>query len=410
MSRILFELWEGLLIALRAVRGHKLRAVLTTLGIIIGITSVTSMATVIAGLERDFDQEMNDLGTDVIYIDKWPWVTGPNFKWWDVIRRPEITPELADVIEARSRYATAAAPVVETNRNVRRDGVSLSRVNVQASTPDFVRIQAVDLAEGRFYNDLDVRSARLVAVVGHTIAERLFPVESAVGKNIRVGGQRFQVIGVKERKGTSAEGASDDTRVHIPLTTFGNLYGLRDRSVTVQVKLDAEDLDLAKDEVVGILRVARKLDALDPNDFEINEQASIREQLAPIKTAIYGIGIFLTALSLLVGGIGVMNIMFVSVKERTKEIGIRKAIGARRRTIMIQFLIESVFVCLIGGVIGVLISGLIAALISTFLPAYLPPATVALAFGICMFIGLVFGAGPAWTAAKAEPIEALRYE
>ncbi|MEO0477681.1 MAG: FtsX-like permease family protein, partial [Planctomycetota bacterium] len=154
----------------------------------------------------------------------------------------------------------------------------------------------------------------------------------------------------------------------------------------------------------------RKLDALEDDDFEINQAQSVAEALAPVKTAIYGIGIFLTALSLLVGGIGVMNIMFVSVKERTKEIGIRKAIGAKRRTILLQFLVEAVIVCIIGGAIAVVIALLLTAVISSFLPAYLPFSTVMLAFAICVMIGMVFGLAPAWSASKAEPIVALRYE
>jgi putative ABC transport system permease protein len=229
---------------------------------------------------------------------------------------------------------------------------------------------------------------------------------------VRISGHRFQVIGVLTKKGSGAEGgSSEDNQIKIPFEAFQNAFGTRWRDVSINVKtVGVDQLEAAKDEITGIMRVARGLDAKEDNDFEINDQQSLREQLAPIKLAIYGIGIFLTSLSLLVGGIGVMNIMFVSVKERTREIGIRKAVGAKRRAILTQFLIESVFVCLIGGIIGVLISLGITGLIRMLLPAVLPFSTVLLAFLICLMVGVVFGLAPAWTAAKAEPIDALRYE
>jgi len=165
-----------------------------------------------------------------------------------------------------------------------------------------------------------------------------------------------------------------------------------------------------RDEITGVVRTARQIDAMEENNFEINEQESLREQLAPVRLAIYSIGIFLTALALLVGGIGVMNIMFVSVKERTREIGIRKAVGARRSTILLQFLIEAVLVCLMGGLLGVLLSLPIAWAISFVLPASLGLGVILIAFGICVMVGVAFGLAPAWQAAKAHPIEALRYE
>lgn len=406
------EFVEGLRIALRAIGANKLRSILTTLGIVIGITSVTAMATIINGIEQDFEAQMSELGTDVLYIEKWPWARGPGFKWWKYINRPDIRAELADVVVDRSRYAVAAVPVVNTGRAIRYRERTVSGVGIQGSTADYPRVFSVDLSAGRFYNELEVRSARNVCVIGAGIAEELFPIEEPIGKMVRIAGIRYQVIGVLERKGTDAEGqGQSDLLVQIPISSLKNNFGMTKRSASVRVKVISPDaMEDAKDELTGIVRAARRLDAREENDFEINEQQSLREQLAPVKLTIYGIGIFLTALSLLVGGIGVMNIMFVSVKERTREIGIRKAIGAKRRTILVQFMIEAIVVCMIGGLIGVLLALVITALINLLLPAVLPASTVALAFVICILIGVVFGLAPAWTAAKAEPIEALRYE
>ena len=370
------------------------------------------MATVINGVEQNFDEQMSELGADVLYVEKWPWARGPGFKWWNYINRPDIEAELAEVISSRSRFAQAAVPVVNTSRAVRYSDKSLAGVNIQGGTSAYTSVFAVELESGRYFGELDDRGSRNVSVIGAGIADELFPIEEPIGKMIRIAGVRYQVIGVMERKGSGSEGQdSGDLQIHIPFSSFGNNFGMNKRSVSVRVKVaDPEVMEDAKDELTGILRAARKLDAADENDFEINEQQSLRESLAPVKGAIYGIGIFLTALSLLVGGIGVMNIMFVSVKERTREIGIRKAIGAKRRTILTQFLIEAVAVCMIGGVIGVLISLSLTGLINLIFPAFLPTSTVVLAFVICIIIGVVFGLAPAWTAAKAEPIEALRYE
>ncbi|GAB5521071.1 MAG: ABC transporter permease [Rhodothermales bacterium] len=403
---------EGLRIAARAIWSNRLRSILTTLGIIIGIVSVTSMVTVINGVEQDFEQEMSELGADVLYIEKWPWVSGPGFKWWEYVNRPNIREDLAEAINARSRYTLAAVPVAQTSRTLRYSDKNVSGVQVQGSSADYPVVHTVELASGRFYTEIENRNNRYVAVIGAGVAEQLFPIEEPLGKEIRIGGDKFRVIGVKAKKGSGADaGSSQDNQVMIPFNVFKTSYGMRWRSISVQVKVqDAEVMDLAADEITGILRTARKLDALERDDFEINQSQSVAEQLAPVKAAIYGIGIFLTALSLLVGGIGVMNIMFVSVKERTKEIGIRKAIGAKRRTILLQFLVEAVIVCVLGGAIAVGISLILTGLISMVLPAYLPFSTVVLAFLICVMIGIVFGLAPAWTASKAEPIVALRYE
>jgi putative ABC transport system permease protein len=413
VSGFLFEVLEGLRIALRAIRVNKLRSLLTTLGIIIGIISVTAMATVVSGIEGEFDADMAELGTDVVYIERMPWVQGPNTKWWEFINRPRMTEDVADVVAQRSRAAEAITTTVRTFRGAKYQGRVLPRgVVVNGVSASYPTVHDVQLQDGFFFSELDDRAARRVAVIGAEIALQLFPVEDPIGKEIRLGGTRYRVVGVGLREGEGSQGASGfDWQVRIPFGAFKAEYGTRYRDVSVQVKVaDDYSVDDAKDELTGIVRVARKLDAAEADNFEINESGAIRAAVEPVKAAIYGIGIFLTGLSLLVGGIGVMNIMFVSVKERTREIGIRKAVGAKRRTILLQFLIEAVAVSLIGGVVGVLLSIPIYLGVRTFLPAELGAGVVMLAFGICMAIGVIFGLAPAWSAANAEPIEALRYE
>ncbi|MBO6575260.1 MAG: ABC transporter permease [Rhodothermales bacterium] len=413
MSGFLFELLEGLRIALRAIRVNKMRSLLTTLGIIIGIVSVTAMATVVSGIEGQFEEDMAELGTDVLYIERMPWVQGPGTKWWEFINRPRMQAEVAEAVQRRARSAEAVTTVAQTFRGVTYKERVMSRgVVVNGVSHTYPDVHEVLIEHGTFFTEMDDRAARKVAVIGSEIALQLFPVEDPVGKDIRIGGTRYRVIGVGVREGQGADQASGfDWQVRIPFGAFEQEYGTRYRDVSVQVKVrDEVSVEEAMDELTGVVRVARGLDAREDDNFEVNESGAIRAAVEPVKFAIFAIGIGLTSLSLLVGGIGVMNIMFVSVKERTREIGIRKAVGAKRRTIMLQFLIEAVAVSLMGGIVGVLLSVPIFLGVRTILPAELGPGVVMLAFGICMAVGTVFGIAPAWSAAKAEPIEALRYE
>lgn len=410
MLRFLRELVEGLRIALGAIAANRLRALLTTLGIVIGIVSVTAMFTVINGIERGFDRSAAMLGVNVLNVDRFPAVMMGD--WWRYINRPSIREDLVPVIEAQSTSAQAVAPVVYNGADVRYQDRRLGGVLVRGTTPALADVNSLDLSDGRFLTEVDQRAARYVVVIGSEVAEELFPGESPIGKHIRVRGERFEVIGVLVPQGRFLGLVSFDSQLIIPLETYKRVFGLSTwSSITIQVKVrDGVTMEAAEDELLGIVRTARGLDPMADENFALNRQDAFRDQVAGVKAAIYGVGLLLTGLALLVGGIGVMNVMFVSVRERTREIGIRKAVGASRRAILVQFLIEAVVVCCIGGAVGVLLSFGVTALINQVFTAVLSVWTVMLAFAICVGIGIVFGFIPAWQAARSRPIEALRYE
>ncbi|HYE95681.1 MAG TPA: ABC transporter permease [Rubricoccaceae bacterium] len=400
---------ESIRIALGAIWANKLRAVLTTLGIIIGIVSVTAMFTTINGIEREFNRSMAMIGTDALFVQRHPWFFTFD-DWWRYRNRPPIEEEHAAFIREHSQYAAAVAPLTGAGTTAQRGSETMEGVSVEASTPEYVDTGGMDFDAGRFFTDAESRAARRVVVLGADIVDQLFPAEDPIGKEIRLSGEPYEVIGVLARRGKFLGLASTDNVAVIPLSAFERTFGPPgDLALKVRVA-GPEAMDAAQEEITGIMRLARGLDPMEDDDFSINRQEQFRQLFETMRVTIYGVGIFLTALSLLVGGIGVMNIMFVSVRERRREIGIRKAVGARRAMILLQFLIEAVLICLVGGLIGVGLAALVTWAINQVFTAYLSPFTVALAFFICVVVGIVFGLVPAWQAARARPIEALRYE
>jgi len=404
------SLFEGFKIAWMSLWTNKMRAFLTTFGIVIGIVSVTTMATVIDGLNRGFESSLNMLGQNVVYIQKWPWNFGPNYNWWDYINRRELEVDYAAQIEEMSTTVEAVAAIMYASTPVSFESEVIDRADVRGVSTSYIVTGAIDLAEGRFFTEDENRAARNVVVIGHEVAEGLFGERDAIGRTIRAMGQRFEVIGVMAEQGSFLGLESFDNQLIIPIQTYGRIYGFR-RFIQLQVKFaNAELLEEGQYEVEGVMRRIRKLDPAAENDFAINKLDLFRQQYEVMTGAIYGIGFFLTGLALFIGGIGVMNIMFVSVKERTKEVGIRKAIGAKSSEIMYQFLVESVVICSFGGVIGVIISLGTSALLNQFFVAYMDWTTVLTAFLMCAGVGITFGFLPAYKAAKADPIESLRYE
>lgn len=411
MNRVLISIYEGSKIAISAIWTNKTRAMLTTTCIVIGIVSVTAMNTISDGIDRSFEESMDMLGRNVVYVAKWPWGFGGEYKWWEYRNRREMR---VSYVEDIRKLATSASNVsASANRNtaVKYNERIAENVNLSGVTQSHFQTGGLDIADGRAFSEAEVDRASRVVVLGGSVVDVLFPNnEDPLGKNVRIHGQRFIVIGVLERRGNFLGLEDVDNQIIIPITAYGTMYSLR-YGIQLAVQFpDEASLADGEYEVIGAMRQIRQLDPLQENDFAINKAALFEQEFQGMKVVIYGIGIFLTGLALFVGGIGVMNIMFVSVKERTKEIGIRKAVGAKSWEILLQFLMEAIVICLVGGVIGVLLSIGVTELINQFFVAYLNWTTVLNAILICAFVGILFGYIPSRKAAKSDPIESLRYE
>jgi len=409
--RLANSLWEGLKISLRALATNKTRASLTATCIVIGIVSVTTMSTTIDGIDRSFEQSMQMLGQNVVYVQKWPWGLGSGeYKWWEYRNRRDMKLDYIDQLEKSSRYLEAVSASAFRSENVRFKDRYANSVIIQGATESISQTASIEIEEGRFFTGEEERTGANVVVMGQSVSDALFEFEYPLGKEIRIGGRRFLVIGLLERQGKFLGLEDVDNQVVLPMSTYEEIFGSRN-DIRITIKFPDEIAQSEGEyEIEGIMRRIRQLDPLEENDFAINKPEAFRQQYEAMTVAIYGIGIFLTSLALFIGGIGVMNIMFVSVRERTKEIGIRKAVGAKAWEILGQFLIEAIIICLAGGVIGILLSIATTQIINQFFVAYMSWQTVFFAFLICTLVGLAFGFLPAYRAAKSDPIESLRYE
>lgn len=407
--RFFNSVFEGFKTAMRALRINKGRTILTALCIIIGITMVTVVDAVTTGMDESFETSMAMLGRNVIYVQKWPW-NDSGKEWWEIANRKEMKVEYAEFLEERSKLASTVAVYTERNVSVRYKEKLAENVGINGASANYLNIQGIDIVRGRMFTESEARSANKVAVIGMSLRDALFEEEDPLGKEIRIGGQKFTVIGLLEKQGNFLGLGDADNRLIIPIRAYGQIYGLR-WGVSIGVKFPDEQSTIDGEyEIEGLMRQVRKLEATQENDFSINKPQAFEEQLASFKNGLYMGGFILVGLSLLIGGIGIMNIMFVSVRERTKEIGIRKAVGAKSWEILAQFLIEAVLICIVGGIVGVIFAGLATIGIDQVFTAKMNFKVVAFAFALCAFVGILFGFIPAYRAAKSDPIESLRFE
>lgn len=409
MIAFFIKLWENIKIALSALLQNKLRSVLTTLGIIIGVLTVVSVAAIIEGLNRGFASQIANLGSNSLYVQKYPWVIQDDF--YKYRNRPDLTLENAKYIKEHMQSAEAIAPSTGTRQDLRYRNQTLNEISINGITENYDLITGLNVNDGRFITAMEIEKNKPVAVIGYEIKEKLFANRNPIGERFKIGPATYTVIGVLEKRG-SILGQSLDAEVYVPLGTIFKNFGFH-RSLNILVKVrDAAMIDQAREELRFLMRTTRRLKPTEDDNFSINQQEMLTDLYNKLTRGLYTAAIGIGALSLLVGGIGIMNIMLVSVAERRKEIGIRMAVGAKRKVITFQFLVESVIICGLGGILAVLLSFLVSIVIKkvTPFPSAVPPWSVVMGLGFAALIGLFFGIYPASRAARLDPIECLRYE
>ncbi len=408
--RIATEILEGARISLGAVMANKMRSALTTIGIVIGIVTVTLMSTAIEGINRAFKESISLLGSDVLYVARFGWFIDSYEDWIKVANRREITWQQYDTVLKQMTLAKAVAPISGTGRPVRYKTRRSERVTIIGSTEQFLVTSGLTVLEGRFMTASESDGGRPLAVLGYQVATNLFVGESPIGKHLKLGEETVEVIGVLQAQGTFLGEFSWDNRIVVPIRYLARaLRAFPEYEIHVKAA-SVENLDEAVEELRGIMRRARHLRPGEADDFAINQQEQFLTTFNRISGMIAAGGLFITGLSLFVGGIGIMNIMFVSVAERTREIGIRKAIGAKRRAILLQFLLEAAGICLFGGLLGLAIAVPCTYLLKKVMPATLSLNIVLLALAVSAMTGVISGFLPAWRAARMNPVDALRNE
>ncbi len=406
---------ESIRFAGQALRSNLLRTVLSLLGVTVGIFAIIAVFTLVDGLERGIRDSVSFLGDRVIYVQKWPWSFGPNYPWWKYVSRPEVGPRDYRALQNYLPEHDGLAMFASTgNRALRYESRSLDGVGIQGITFDFNRVSDVRLAQGRYFIPQEIANGRPVALIGADIARDLFGEINPEGQQMKLRGLYFTVVGVLEKQGESliSAGMNVDMTCMIPYSTFTKLFGAPPFGPTpiVAVKGFDDDADLMQLEgdIRGVMRSVRSLKPRQEDNFALNRPEMVADQITRIFSVLGVVGWVIGSFAMLVGGFGIANIMFVSVRERTNLIGVQKALGARQAFILYQFLFEAIFLSIIGGLGGLSLVWLLTFVPIPSLELRLSADNILLGLGVSAIIGVIAGIVPALMAARLDPVEAIR--
>jgi putative ABC transport system permease protein len=407
-------IYESFRFAMQALKANVFRTILSLLGVTVGIFSIIGVYTMVDSLQKNIEGSLSTLGANTIHIDKWPWAfAGNDFPWWKYFLRPQ--PRYEEYRYLRDNLKEAQAVSIFTARaNITvKNGSNSVQAGIMGVAQEYNIISDVPIADGRWYLQQESEAARNIAILGFEIADNLFPNESPIGKIIKIKGLNFTVIGVQVRQGESIATVGNtpvDQRVFLPFLSFKKVFSSGFATGVISVKGYDTDKDLVQleSEITGLMRTKRALKPSQDNDFELNRSEAIMASIGSIFDGLRVGGFWIGIFSLLIGGFGIANIMFVSVKERTNIIGIQKSLGAKNYFILFQFLFEAVFLCILGGFFGILVVYLASFIQLGSLDIVLTSNNIILGVAIASLIGVISGIVPAWQASRLNPVDAIR--
>ncbi|WP_026462177.1 ABC transporter permease [Adhaeribacter aquaticus] len=405
---------ESFRFAWQALKSNLLRTILSLLGVTIGIFAIISVFTIVDSLERNIRNSMNFLGNNVIYVQRFPWAFGNDYPWWKYFQRPSATIREYRLLEHKLENAEGVAIFWDRRGNtLRYRSNSTSGVNIQGISYGFNKISDVPVAQGRYFTQQEANAARNVIIIGAKIAENLFPNETPLGKAIKIRGLKFSVIGVMEKQGENMLGMpTNDANAYMPFGAFNKLFSTGRQGIEPTIGIKGRETDIGllelEYEIRGVMRNIRGLKPRDSDNFALNRPEMVAEAITGMFNVIGVAGWVIGGFSILVGGFGIANIMFVSVKERTNIIGIQKSLGAKNYFILFQFLFESIFLSLIGGGVGIFLVYLITLIPQNALELLLSFGNITLGLGVSVVIGVLSGIIPAILASNLDPVIAIR--
>jgi putative ABC transport system permease protein len=413
MIKMLTILWNSFKMAIGELKANKLRTFLSLFGITIGIFCIIGVLATIDSLQSKIKSDLSSFGNNSVYIDKWDYSGGPEYPWWKFVKRPSMKIEEMDFVKKKSTLASNMAFVMQTQESFSYEDNVLKGVNIYGITPEYKKIQSFDIGYGRFLSESDFTRGVPYVVIGYKVAEELYgKADKGVGKTITYNGRKLLVIGVIEKQGSAIINGYDyDKSTIVTHNYMASVYNPDNLGPVIMVQPKEGITSKAlQEELTGIMRQIRKLSPTQEDNFTCNDVAQFKDQVESVFGAVNQGGWAIAGLSLIVGAFGVANIMFVTVRERTSQIGLKKAIGAKSSSILYEFLLESAFLCIIGGLVGLLLVWLLTLALSSFLPfaITIAPSIIFLAFSICIILGVVSGIIPASIAAKMNPVEAIR--